>query len=344
MRICGRAWPTLLIVFASWFFLSSCKKDTKYAEALSRAKQARESALEAHANGDAESALAGYREAEDLLVGVTATPNRYSEEAELLLMACRRDMRAAEGPKGAAQTILEYLPRPHEVDWDLLVDFDRVAVELLGEDTWGRLPKEAKSRFVQLLKDGGIRFFGQEVMNVGGLETRFAEPRYEGNEATVELTTRVSGIELDSLMRFEKHGTIWRFYDLDIYAMQATFCQYMGRTIELAREGKSYEEYLASEGIEQDLSKYWGQATKEIGDTYRDSFQGRVVRVTANDGAQVSSGANILGIVPQGTLFKVIQERKTNTGSWLLGQFEIQGTGTHGWVQKKEVRLAEERG
>ena len=84
--------------------------------------------------------------------------------------------------------------------------------------------------------------------------------------------------------------------------------------------------------------------TKEIGDAYKESLQGMVVKVTAQDGAQVSSGTNILGIVPEGTHFKVIQERKTHSGSWLLGQFEIQGKGTHGWVQKKLVRPIEEKG
>ena len=344
MRTYRHLFLVLTVAMAGCLSLLSCKKGTQYAASLAQGKQARELALEAHRKGNAETALTKYREAEGFLESVTTNNNRYTEEAEMLLLACRRDMRAAEGPKGAAMTILEYLPRPHEVDWDLLVDFDKVAVELLGEETWGRLPDESKARFVQLLKDGGLRFFAEEMLNVGGLDTRLSEPSYEGDEATVELTTRLAGVELDSLMRFKKYGTTWRFYDLDIYAMQATFCQYMARTVELAREGQSYEEYLKREGIEEDLRKYWGEATRDIGAAYKESFQGMVVKVTAEKGAQVSSGSNILGVVPEGTHFKVIQERKTHSGSWLLGQFEIQGVDTHGWVQKKLVDPTEEKG
>jgi len=310
---------------------------------MDRARMLRGLALEAHRKGDAEAALKNYAQAEDLLGILAGSSSRYSEEARILLLASQRDRRAAEGPKGAAATLLDYLNNPYDADWDLFLDFDRISARLVGEEEWRQLREPFQILFVQFLKEGGLRLFGEQLNQVGGVEYRFSEPEYDGDEAKVEVTNRIAGIELDILMRFKSHGTIWRFYDGDVYALQASFTQYLGKAIELARQGRSLEEYLGTPGIQEELREHWFTAARQIGDAYQDTFQGMVVRVIAEEGATVSSGANILGVVPEGTLFKVVQERKTTTGSWLLGNFLIQGMETHGWVPKMTVKPVEER-
>ena len=316
-----------------------CKR-SKSEEVLREAKAIRIVGLDAHRAGDAETAIDMYAQAEKLLQPLAVSESPLAKEAHAYLEACQIDREAAESAKGVVGAILHYSSQTVEADWEMFVDFRSASKSVLGDDVWASLTPEMQDRVVSVLRQGSLQFFGNNL-RFAGSQHRITADEVTGDHATVRVSTKVAGKEVDSVCRLIRVGTVWKFYDGECETLNAGYCQYLRKTFEVIQSERSLAQFLEDQDRTAIFDRAWGKASGELSDRFDKSYQGQMVTVVAPEGAQIVSGNKLLGMAPTGTQFKVLQERD---GQWLLMSYQEGATATAGWVKKELVALVKEQG